>query len=236
MEIKPNPFRPDGKPGWLIMLPGPPRELRPMFTEAVTPLLRRVFPLSEPFVYRTFRTTGIGESLVQEKIGLPLERLVRAGLDLGYCARPGEVDVRLAAGGPHAGQLVEDAARIVQDGLSAHIFGVEGEELETIIIRMLTERKQTLALAESCTGGAIADRLTDVPGASAVLLGGVVAYSNLCKQKFLGVRAETLAQHGAVSEAVAREMAEGARREVQADMPCRSLESPDPAEGLPRNL
>ena len=89
--------------------------------------------------------------------------------------------------------------------------------LETIIVRLLTERKLTLALAESCTGGGIAHRVTNVPGASAVFPGGIVAYSNAAKQKFLGVRAETLARHGAVSEGVARAMAEGAREKFGAD-------------------
>jgi nicotinamide-nucleotide amidase len=89
--------------------------------------------------------------------------------------------------------------------------------LETIVVRLLTERKLTLALAESCTGGCIAHRVTNVPGASVVFPGGVVAYSNAAKQKFLGVRAETLARYGAVSEAVARAMAEGAREKFGAD-------------------
>src|SRR5204862_3514907 len=99
LKVQPNPFRPGVSGSWLIMLPGPPRELRPMFTDAVVPLLRRCLPPASPYVCRTLRTTGIGESLVQEKIGGPLEGLVAAGLDLGYCARPGQVDVRLAARG-----------------------------------------------------------------------------------------------------------------------------------------
>ena len=90
-------------------------------------------------------------------------------------------------------------------------------KIEAVVIRLLTKRRQTLALAESCTGGGIAHRLTNVPGASAVFPGGVVAYSNTAKQKFLGVRAGTLARHGAVSEAVAREMAEGVRETFGAD-------------------
>ncbi len=85
------------------------------------------------------------------------------------------------------------------------------------MVRLLAGRRQTLALAESCTGGSIAHHVTNVPGASAVFLGGVVAYSNAAKQKFLGVRAKTLARRGAVSEAVAREMAEGAREKFGAD-------------------
>jgi nicotinamide-nucleotide amidase len=89
--------------------------------------------------------------------------------------------------------------------------------LEAVVVHLLAERKKTLALAESCTGGCLAHRITNVPGASAVLLGGMVAYSNAAKQKFLRVRVQTLAAHGAVSEAVAREMAEGARKQFGAD-------------------
>lgn len=92
-----------------------------------------------------------------------------------------------------------------------------GLALESEVLRLLAKRRQTLALAESCTGGGVADRLTNVPGASVVFLGGVVAYSNAVKRKFLGVRAKTLALHGAVSEAVAREMAGGAREKFSAD-------------------
>ena len=91
------------------------------------------------------------------------------------------------------------------------------EPLENKIVRLLTGRKQTLAVAESCTGGYISHRITNVPGASAVFSAGLVTYANEAKQKFLGVRAETLAQHGAVSEAVAREMAEGALRAAGSD-------------------
>jgi nicotinamide-nucleotide amidase len=217
MEVRPNHFRAGGKPSWLIMLPGPPRELRPMFTDTVTPLVRRVLPLASGFVCRTLRTTGIGESVVEEKIGGPLQRWVEAGLDLGYCARPGQVDVRLAAHGSEAEREVREAEAIVRGLISPHIYGVEDEDLETVIVSMLTERKLTLALAESCTGGCIANRVTNVPGASAVLLAGLVTYSNAAKQKFLGVNAETLDLHGAVSKPVAREMAEGARQQTQAD-------------------
>ena len=90
-------------------------------------------------------------------------------------------------------------------------------KIEAAVVRGLAEQKQTLALAESCTGGLIASRITNVPGASKIFLGGVVAYSNAAKKKFLGVRAGTLARHGAVSEAVAREMAKGARKQFGTD-------------------
>ena len=202
---------------WLVMLPGPPRELHPMFNEQVVPLLRREFPLAAPFVCRTLRTSGVAESVVQEKIETPLAALVAAGLEVGYCARVGQVDVRLLARGADAEKMAREAETIVQKIFAAQIYGYDDEEMEMIVVRLLTERKKTLALAESCTGGCLAHRVTNVPGASAVFLGGFVTYSNEAKQKFLGVRAETLAAHGAVSEAVAREMAEGARQQAGAD-------------------
>ena len=204
-------------PKWLVLLPGPPRELRPMFDNFVVPLLRREFPLDAPFVCRTLRTSGITESLVQEKIAAPLGALVAAGLEIGYCARTGQVDVRLSARGASGGKVVHEAEAIVQKFLGVQIYGFDDETIEAVVIRLLTGRKKTLALAESCTGGCLAHRVTNVPGASAVFLGGWVTYSNEAKQKCLGVRAETLAAHGAVSEAVAREMADGARQQTGAD-------------------
>lgn len=217
MPVNPNPFRSGGKAGWLVMLPGPPRELRPMFDNIVTPLVRREFPLATPFVCRTLRTSGVGESAVQEKIAGPLSALVAAGLEVGYCARPGQVDVRLIARSATAGATVRAAEGVVQGLLGETIYGYDDEEMETVAVRLLTKHKKTLALAESCTGGGIANRMTNVPGASAVFPGGYVTYSNASKQLNLGVRAETLAAHGAVSQAVAQEMAEGARARLGAD-------------------
>ncbi len=202
---------------WLIMLPGPPRELRPMFDVSVVPLLQRVMPLTGGYHCHTLRTCGMGESAVEEKVGALLKPLVEQGLDLGYCARIGQVDVRLAAHGELGAQLIQQGEVIVRDQLADYIYGEDDEQLEDVIVRLLTERRQTLALAESCTGGGIANRITNVPGASAVLIASLVTYANAAKQKFTGVRSETLATHGAVSEAVAREMAEGARRETGAD-------------------
>ena len=233
MEVRPNPFRADGQATWLIMLPGPPRELRPMFDDAVVPLLRRALPPESEFVCRTLRTTGIGESIVQERIQGDLQSLVESGLEVGYCARVGQVDVRLAARGANAGQLVRAAEAIVRGRLDAHTFAEEDEELETVIVRLLTGRKQTLAVAESCTGGLIANRITNVPGASVVFLSGFVTYSNAAKEKFLRVREEILVQHGAVSEEVARAMAEGARQQTDADYALSVTGIAGPAGGTP---
>jgi nicotinamide-nucleotide amidase len=217
LHVSPNPFRADGRPSWLVMLPGPPRELRPMFTDQVAPLLRAQLPLESDFVCRTLRTVGIGESYLEERIAGPLKALTDAGLELGYCAHTGAVDVRFVARGCGADADVAEAARIVYELAGEHIFGEGDDELERVLVRQLTERKQTLALAESCTGGFLANRLTNVPGASAVFLAGLVTYSNSAKEHFLGVSAATLAAHGAVSEPVAREMAEGARARTGAD-------------------
>jgi nicotinamide-nucleotide amidase len=215
--LSPDPKAQTQDAKWLVMLPGPPRELRPMFDDQVVSLLRREFPLDAPFVCRTLRTSGSAESRVQEQIQPPLAALVAAGLEVGYCARVGQVDVRLSARGAGGEKMVREAEAIVRDIFKTQIYGTDDEEMEAVVVRLLTERKQTLAIAESCTGGCIAHRVTNVPGASVVFLGGLVTYSNESKQKFLGVRAETLAAHGAVSEAVAREMAAGARSQTGAD-------------------
>jgi len=217
MQVEPNTFRPGGCGSWVVMLPGPPRELRPMFTDQVLPLLQREFPLGENFICRTLRTTGMGESMVEEKISSSLQPLVASGLELGYCAHYGEVDVRLVGRGPSAPKLVAEGEAIIRERLGAHIFGTEDDQLNATVVRLLTERRETLTLAESCTGGYVANRVTDVPGASAVFLGGFVTYGNQAKQNLLGVRAETLEKHGAVSEPTAREMAAGARQRLGAD-------------------
>ena len=214
------------------MLPGPPRELRPMFDNQVAPLLKREFA-AETFVCRTLLTTGIGESRVQEMVAGDLQPLVQRGLEIGYCARPGAVDVRLTASGAGAEKIVRDGEMIVQKILGANLFGFDDDELENVVVRLLTEQKKTLALAESCTGGNLAHRVTNVPGASEVFLGGVVSYANSAKEKLAGVRAETLRQHGAVSEAVAKEMAVGVREKFGADFAIAVTGIAGPGGGTP---
>ena len=215
MEVPSGKFRAGST--LLIMLPGPPRELRPMFTIQIIPLLKEKLTLECEFVCRTLKTTGLGESRVEELIAPELKHLTDAGLELGYCARVGEVDVRFMARGCGAQQTVAEAESIARRLIGEHVFGVDDEQLEDALVRLLTERKQTLVLAESCTGGFIANRITNVPGASAVLWGSGVTYANDAKKKWMGVSQATLDAHGAVSEETAREMAEGARRVSGAD-------------------
>lgn len=217
IQVRPNPFRSTGETSWVILLPGPPRELCPMFSTAVVPILQKVLPPALPFACRTLRSTGIGESMMEEQVGPMLALLAGAGLEVGYCARPGQVDVRLVARGAEASRLVAEAEIRIRSRLGGSIYSAEDEELEAAVVRLLAERRLTLAVAESCTGGCLGHRLTNVPGASAVLLAGFITYSNAAKQKFLGVEQELLAAHGAVSEPVARRMAEGARSQTGAD-------------------
>jgi nicotinamide-nucleotide amidase len=198
--------------GLLVMLPGPPRELRPMFLKQVLPLLAERFGPPPNFCCCVLRTVGIGESFLEEKIAPEIAPLIARGLDVGYCARVGEVDLRFIARAPDAEALVAEAEEIARKHLRTFIYARDPEALDAVVVRLLTEKNKTLALAESCTGGYLAHRITNIPGASAVFRASLVTYSNEAKTQFLGVRPETLAQHGAVSEAVAREMAEGARR------------------------
>jgi nicotinamide-nucleotide amidase len=189
----------------LFLLPGPPRELRPMVQDYVLPKLRAILPASSMRERRIYRLTGIGESQVEERIGQKLEE--RGDLEVGYCARPSEVDFRLI-GPPGPLAQVEPDIRAV---LGEWIYS-EGESLEAAIVRLLADKHLTLATAESCTGGSLSGRITNVAGASEVFLAGYVTYANEAKENALGVPSDLLAAHGAVSEPVAAAMAEGARR------------------------
>ena len=192
----------DGIPH-LFLLPGPPRELRPMFNTYVLPILRSLAGTHD-LQARIFRTTGLGESQVERMVG---ERLLAIPeLELGYCARMGEVDLRVI--GPQS--AVEAANELIQVELRPYIVTTEEKELEDVVVGLLTENKATLAIAESCTGGSLANRITDVPGSSLVFVEGNVTYSNEAKVRTLGVAEELLSTVGAVSEEVARAMAEGA--------------------------
>jgi nicotinamide-nucleotide amidase len=198
----------------LILLPGPPRELKPMFENHVMPLLQER-GLATPAACRVLRTVGVGESWVAEIVE-PLMKGCR-DVELGYCARPNEVDVRLMTRGPEAVKQADELEAQVRARLGDIIFGGENDRLEDVVVRELIRRKLTLATAESCTGGLLASRITNVSGSSGVFMEGVVCYSNEAKQRDAGVRLATLKKHGAVSRQVARELAEGIRRRVGTD-------------------
>jgi len=213
----PSRARGGGRAAHVVLLPGPPRELRPMFAEQVLPWLLRAFPPSAERAARVLRAAGWGESAIEETIGPALAGLVAEGLVLGYCARPGDVEVRLESRGEGAAGRVAAAESVVRHRLGGAIYGAGEETMEGVTVGMLRERGRTLAVAESCTGGLVAHRVTNVPGASEVFLAGWVTYSNAAKTRWLGVPAQLLAEEGAVSAAVARAMAEGVRKESGAD-------------------
>lgn len=194
-----------------FLLPGPPRELHPMFRASVLPILRGLVPAPGAMNRRMFRIAGIGESLVEEAVGAQLLKL--PGLELGYCARLGEVDLRLIG----EAAVLDQAEQIVREKLGPAIFSTDGSDLEEAVVKLLTEKKQTLAVAESCTGGYLAHRITNVPGASAVFLAGYVTYSNEAKAAMLGIEPSLISEHGAVSKQVVTAMAEGARANGKAD-------------------
>ena len=194
----------------LFLLPGPPRELQPMFRNFVAPLLHRITAKSKKDAMRTFRVANMGESIIEKKIGDLV--LAIPEIELGYCARPGEVEVRVIG----SDEGVAGAEKIIREKLGNAIFSASDETLAAVLVRLLSEREQTLALAESCTGGFLADQITNVPGASKVFVAGYVTYSNEEKIRTLGVSLESIEKFGAVSEQVATEMAEGLRKRTGA--------------------
>ena len=174
----------------LFLLPGPPRELRPMFSEQVAPILKGLIPADEQRpAMRVHRLVGIGESWVEERVGATLEGM---GLEVGYCARSGEVDLRLI--GPL--ETLAKADEIVVDSLRKYLVTSSGETLEAVLVRLLTERKQTVSVAESCTGGLLAHRLTNCVGASNVFSLGLTTYTDEIKTAVLGVPRKAIAAHG----------------------------------------
>ncbi|HWF44709.1 MAG TPA: competence/damage-inducible protein A [Candidatus Kapabacteria bacterium] len=211
-------FREEGKT--FVILPGVPYEMEYIMQSGVIPILRRVYKKDlEVILHRTILTTGIGESMLAEKIGDPKEFL-GSTTTLAFLPRSSGVRLRISSHG-HSRRIVEkEIARvenIIRGRAAKYIFGLEEESLAGEIVKLLTDRKKTLSTAESCTGGLIASQITDVPGASTVFPGSIVAYANTLKIAELDVSESTLARFGAVSEEAAREMAEGIRNRLNTD-------------------
>src|SRR5438876_10544950 len=190
----------------IFLLPGPPRELQPMCRDSAMSILRSIVKGPPRFERRFYKIASMGESLIEEAIGTKI--LAIPGVELGYCARPGEVDVRII--GKRA--ALDQADQIVRAQLGDAIFTARDEALEDVLVKLLTKKNQTLAIAESCTGGLLAKRITNVADASAVLLAGYISYANEAKIDMLGVDPKLLKERGAVSEQVAGAMAVGARK------------------------
>jgi len=196
---------------WMSM-PGVPHEMKKLIKDFVLPKLSTVFEL--PVIYhKLIKTVGIGESWLADLIK-DWENSLPSHIRLAYLPSLGHVKLRLTAFGKDKNLLAEAVEQQIQKVLpliSSYVYGYDEETLETAIGKLLKQAGQTVAVAESCSGGFISHTLTTVPGSSAYFKGAVVPYQNEGKQAILGVKAETLAQHGAVSEQTVREMASGVR-------------------------
>lgn len=208
-------FESGGK--YVVMLPGPPRECIPMFRERAMPWLAR---LSEGVIRsRTLRVFGMGESEVEALLRDRMNALTNP--TLAPYAKEGECELRVTAKAPsqeEAQRLLQPTVEEIRGLFGNLVYGVDVSSLEEVVKNLLVERHMTLGTAESCTGGLIAKRFTDLPGASQVFKGGIVSYWSEIKESVLGVPHALLEEHGAVSAPVARAMAEGARRVLGCDI------------------
>jgi len=211
----------DERGRWVAMLPGVPREMRGILADELLPRLRSRLPASDaelPVVRsRTVRTTAIAESAIAERMGELASGF--DGLALAYLPGPDGVDLRLTSRGRDGAAADEALARgaaALRGRLGSHVYGEGDDDLAAIVLDLCRGAGHTVALAESCTGGLLGARLTAIPGSSDVVLGGIVSYSNDVKVAHLGVDPAALAEHGAVSEPVVRQMARGARERLQA--------------------
>ena len=207
----------------VIMLPGPPRELEPIFREQVVPYLER--RSTEVFVSKNIHLFGIGESQAEGYVRDLMEKSENPTL-APYC-QAGEVRFRVtarAASTEEASELCDKMiARVRASGLQQYIYGIDVGSLERAAVATLAARELTVSCAESLTGGMIGQRLTSVPGASRVFLGGALTYTNEIKEQVLGVSHATIERYTEISAECAREMAEGARRISGADLRGRAV-------------
>lgn len=218
-EVLPNPrgtapglfLKSDGR--LVVCMPGVPAEMKPMLTELVIPRIRQTLGIGSQIVSRVLKTCGISESKLDQAIGDYFRSMRNP--TIGVLAHAGEIHVRLTCKGDNPAEItrmLDDLEAKIRDRLGHLIFGRDEEKLEALVGQLLRERKATLAVAESCTGGLIASRLTDVPGSSEYFERGVVAYSSAAKEEVLGVPPELIRRHGTVSLEVVRAMADGIRR------------------------
>jgi nicotinamide-nucleotide amidase len=202
-----------------MSMPGVPFEMKSLMAQEVIPRLREKF--KTPVIYhKVIRTVGIGESFLAEKIK-DWEASLPSHLKLAYLPSYSEVKLRLTASGEEKDALLKDVEKQVASLLTIVpelIFGYDDDSLEKVIGNLLIQNKKTISTAESCTGGNIAYTLTSIAGSSEYFLGSVVAYHNSIKINILGVKEQTLEEHGAVSEDVVKEMAEGIRKKFNTDV------------------
>lgn len=215
----------DSKGRWVAMMPGVPREMRGMLAEELLPAIQSRMKGPESVVLSgTLRTTGIAESAIAELLGpnfLGGPGTELGSLPLAYLPGVAGVDLRVTAKGmprERAQNLVKQAILKLRGRVEAYAYGGNDADLAAVVLDRCRALKLKLAVAESCTGGMLGERLTNIPGSSDVFLGGVIAYHNDVKTELLGVRAEDLERYGAVSEEVALQMAAGVRERIGADV------------------
>jgi len=201
----------------IALLPGPPREMKPMFENHV---LSRIAKLAGEtrFATRLLRVTGMGESAVDEKISPIYTKYENPQTTILFNST--EIEIHLRAHGrteQDADALLDDLSLQIEKALGNSVFSFGGETMEEVIGRRLSMTDFTLAVAESCTGGLIAQRLTSIPGSSKYFREGVVTYSNESKTSLLGVDKKVIKEFGAVSQQVARDMARGVRHKAKTD-------------------
>jgi nicotinamide-nucleotide amidase len=203
---------------YFFVLPGVPYEMKAMIDQTIIPFLSARVS-SVVIRHRTLRTTGISESLLAAQLG-NIEDIVQ-GAKLAFLPSTTGVRMRItvrARDAVSADTLVGEVEQRVRAKVQRHIFGVDDEELEEVVGKILREKNLTLAIAESCTGGFVANKITDVSGSSNYFLQGIVAYSNESKVELLGINEELIQRHGAVSKEVAEAMAQGVRRVAGTDI------------------
>ncbi|MFM7144316.1 MAG: competence/damage-inducible protein A [Alphaproteobacteria bacterium] len=216
----------------LVVMPGVPREMKPMFDDRVAPWIRGLRGSDEVSVVRTFQTFGMSESALDETVNA----LIAPGeARIGFRASFPQISAKLLVRGrpDEAERRADELAARVRDALGPVVFGEGETNMETATGEALRARGATVAVAESCSGGLVGHRLTEVPGCSAYFLADYVCYSNAAKFDVLGVSRETIERHGAVSEETAREMAEGARRRSGADVAVATTGIAGPDGGTP---
>ena len=215
-----------------IMLPGPPREMKPMFEESVKPFLLK--DSDTRLVSHTMHFFGIGESMLESLLRDLMEHSLNP--TVAPYAKTGEVQLRVTArvqNGEDAEALLQPVMEKIKEQVGGYLYGIDVGDLQTAAVHALKTNGLHVAVAESCTGGYVAKRLTDVSGASEVFECGVVTYSNRMKHQLLGVSQQTLDTFGAVSEETAREMAAGVRRLSGAEIgiSVTGNAGPEPSEG-----
>jgi nicotinamide-nucleotide amidase len=225
----------DDRRRWVAMLPGVPREMRGMTHDVIIPeLTSRMGPVREVVRSRTLRCMGISESHLADLLG-DRAREVR-GLPVAYLPSVAGIDLRLTTRGMPSGDataLLDAAIGELTPIIGDHVYGENEDDLADIVLQLARERNLRLAVAESCTGGMLGARLTAIPRASDVFVGGMIAYDDGVKINQLGVDAATLREHGAVSEQTAREMATGIRRSLGAQISVAITGIAGPSGGSP---